>query len=341
MHSVSKFQGNFRGMNAPLSLGRIRALRLIAQLLAPSTAFPRTFAMDSAVGAAKHMLASQAQQRGSALVALDIRSHKPGTAATALETSLLIRSWSQRGTHQILAAEDVRWMTLLCSPRIVAASAKRRHQLGLDDAAVHRAHEVLSEHAAIAPVPRSQAYELFRSVDVDPGEHRGQHLLRHFGGEGNIVQGPPVDNEDTFVLLDSICPLSLGLRGDEALFEMTRRYFYSRGAATIKDVQWWSGLTLRDLRKGVAFLAGRGEIVQVAGPNKEEMWIPAWAESVTSEEVASALEPELTLPAFDEYLLSYTDRTHLMDSEHLFSIGPGKNGVFKPFKVVQGEALPV
>ncbi|MFP7364753.1 winged helix DNA-binding domain-containing protein [Corynebacterium callunae] len=328
-------------MSVSLSTDQVRALRLIAQLLAPSSALTRTDVMDTAVGAAKHMLASQAQQRDSALIALDIRSHHPGTAATALENSLLIRSWTQRGTHQILAAEDVRWMTLLCSPRILAASAKRRSQLGLDDAAVHRAREVLTEHAAGAPVPRSRAYELFRSVDIDPGEYRGQHLLRHFGGEGEIVQGPPVDGEDTFVLLDSICTLSLGLRGEEALIEMVRRYFYSRGAATLKDLQWWSGLNLSELKPGISFLADGGEILQVTGPNDEDMWIPAWADSVTDAEVKAALEPELTLPAFDEYLLSYTDRSHLMDSEHLFSIGPGKNGVFKPFKVVQGEALPV
>lgn len=322
-----------------LSLGRVRALRLISQLLAPSAAL--NFKSErNAVDVAKHMLASQAQQRGSALVALDTRSEN-ADAATALGKSLLIRSWTQRGTHQILAAEDVRWMTLLCSPRILAASAKRRSSLSLDSAAVQRARDALTTAAEKSPVSRTQAYEIFRSVDVDPGEHRGQHLLRHFGGEGDIVQGPPIGTEDSFVLLDSICSLSLALTGDEALTEMTRRYFYSRGAATQKDLVWWTGLTVRNVKKGIAAVSAEGSITAVQGPNGEEMWIPTWAQDVTETEVNDALALELTLPAFDEYLLSYTDRSHVMDPEHLFSIGPGKNGVFKPFKVIHGEALPV
>ncbi|AIK84113.1 hypothetical protein CGLAR1_02295 [Corynebacterium glutamicum] len=322
-----------------LSLGRVRALRLISQLLAPSAAL--NFKSErNAVDVAKHMLASQAQLRGSALVALDTRAEN-ADAATALEKSLLIRSWTQRGTHQILAAEDVRWMTLLCSPRILAASAKRRSSLSLDSAAVQRARDALATAAEKSPVSRTQAYEIFRSADVDPGENRGQHLLRHFGGEGDIVQGPPINGEDSFVLLDSICPLSLALTGDEALTEMTRRYFYSRGAATQKDLVWWTGLTVRDVKKGIAAVSAEGSIAAVQGPNGEEMWIPTWAQDVTETEVNDALALELTLPAFDEYLLSYTDRSHVMDPEHLFSIGPGKNGVFKPFKVIHGEALPV
>lgn len=122
---------------------------------------------------------------------------------------------------------------------------------------------------------------------------------------------------------------------------MTRRYFHSRGAATVKDLVWWTGLTVRDVKKGIAAVSSDGLIHSVEGPNGEEMWIPTWADDVTDAEVSDALALELTLPAFDEYLLSYTDRSHVMDPEHLFSIGPGKNGVFKPFKVVQGEALPV
>lgn len=139
------------GVMPALSLERVRALRLISQLLAPSAAL--NFKSErNAVDVAKHMLASQAQQRGSALVALDTRSEN-ADAATALRKSLLIRSWTQRGTHQILAAEDVRWMTLLCSPRILAASAKRRSSLSLDSAAVQRARDALTTAAEKSPYP--------------------------------------------------------------------------------------------------------------------------------------------------------------------------------------------
>lgn len=328
-------------MTQKLSLEGVRGLRLIAQLLADSTALPRTTSQGSAVGVAKHMLAMQAQNRNASLEAIDIRSQAPGLAAKALKNSLIIRSWSQRGTHQVLAAEDVRWMTRLCSPRIVAASEKRQTQLGLDPAASERAHDILAEHAATALVPRSKAYELFASVGVDPSEGRGQHLLRRFGGQGDIVQGPPQGREDTFVLLDSVCPLSIALEGDAALEEMTLRYFRSRGAATAKDLQWWTGLTLAQVKRGIAVAEASKEIQPAEGPHAEAMWIPTYAADVTENEITAALEKSLLLPAFDEYLLSYTGRHHVMDiAQHHTAIGPGKNGLFKPFRLVNGEALP-
>ena len=332
-------------MITQLTLDRLRGLRLIAQLLGTSTAFPRTPAQNSVVGVAKHLVAAQAQNRPAVLKAIDLRTGADaGAAADALNRSLLIRTWSQRGTHHLLAAEDVRWMTLLCSPRVLAASTGRRSALGLDHTAVDRARDILMSHAT-EPVGRQRAYELFAAVGVDPGANRGQHLLRHFGGEGTLVQGPPQGSpqgaEDTFVLLDAVCPLSIDLTGDAALEEMTVRYFRARGPATAKDLQWWSGLKLADIRRGITLAEGAGEIGPVAGPGGEAMWMPTWAVDVTEAEIEATLEQVLDLPAFDEYLLSYTNRSHVMDSEHLISIGPGKNGIFKAFRVIRGEALPV
>lgn len=332
-------------MTAQLTLDRLRGLRLIAQLLGTSAALPRTPALGSVVGVTKHLLAAQAQNRPAVLTAIDLRAGAATGAATdALNRSLLIRTWSQRGTHHLLAAEDVRWMTLLCSPRVLAASTQRRAALGLDHFAVDRARDILIAHAS-APVGRRRAYELFASVGVDPGANRGQHLLRYFGGEGTIVQGPPQGSpqgsEDTFVLLDAVCPLSIDLSGDAALEEMTVRYFRARGPATAKDLQWWSGLKLADIRRGITLAEGAAEIVPVLGPGGEKMWMPTWAVDVTDAEIEATLEQVLDLPAFDEYLLSYTDRSHVMDTAHSVSIGPGKNGIFKAFRVLRGEALPV
>ncbi|WP_080793217.1 DNA glycosylase AlkZ-like family protein [Corynebacterium pacaense] len=326
-------------MSRPLPLDRLRALRLVGQLLAASAAGPRGSVGAGAVGVASHMLATQAQQRTAAINAIDLRNGSAG-AAEALASSQLIRSWSQRGTHQLLAACDVRWMTLLCSPRVLAASAKRRPALGLDDAAVDRARDALFA-ACTEPVTRDTAYGLFASVGVDPQGGRGQHLLRHFGGEGEIVQGPPVGGGDTFVLLDAIAPGQHDLHGDAALQEVTGRYLGSRGAAGVKDLQWWTGLTVREVRRGLSIIESAGEAHRVDGPSGEQLWIPAWAEDVSAAEVEAALGREITLPAFDEYLLSYSDRSHVMDPAHQFSIGPGRNGIFKPFRVVRGEALPL
>ncbi|NLZ57125.1 MAG: winged helix DNA-binding domain-containing protein, partial [Corynebacterium sp.] len=115
----------------------------------------------------------------------------------------------------------------------------------------------------------------------------------------------------------------------------------SRGAATAKDLQWWTGLTLTQVKRGIAVAEASKEIQPAEGPHTEAMWIPTYAADVTENEITAALEKSLLLPAFDEYLLSYTGRHHVMDiAQHHTTIGPGKNGLFKPFRLVNGEALP-
>ena len=41
---------------------------------------------------------------------------------------------------------------------------------------------------------------------------------------------------------------------DEALMNLTRKYFQSRQPATLEDFTWWSGLNISDCRKGIALL---------------------------------------------------------------------------------------
>jgi hypothetical protein len=41
-------------------------------------------------------------------------------------------------------------------------------------------------------------------------------------------------------------------RREEALAELARRYFLSRGPATVQDYAKWSGLTMSDARRGAS-----------------------------------------------------------------------------------------
>ena len=46
------------------------------------------------------------------------------------------------------------------------------------------------------------------------------------------------------------------LNADEALAELTRRYFTSHGPATVPDFVWWSGLTVKHAKTGLEMLRG-------------------------------------------------------------------------------------
>ena len=69
--------------------------------------------------------------------------------------------------------------------------------------------------------------------------------------EGLICSGPRAGAKLTYALLAERAPYSRELAGDEALAELTRRYFASHAPATVQDFSWWSGLSIAECRRGI------------------------------------------------------------------------------------------
>src|SRR5439155_214444 len=88
---------------------------------------------------------------------------------------------------------------------------------------------------------------------------------------------------------------------DEALLELTRRYFVTRGPATLKDFAWWSGLTVADASRGVQ-IAGQSLEREVIGD--ETYWSDARARSQRKSSVMAHL-----LPNYDEYFIGFKNRS--------------------------------
>jgi hypothetical protein len=78
------------------------------------------------------------------------------------------------------------------------------------------------------------------------------------------------DKQQTFVLLDEWVPHSHELSREESLAILTKRYFASRGPATIHDFAWWAGLTITDAKRGLE--ATKSELIndQIHG---KEHWM--------------------------------------------------------------------
>lgn len=309
----------------------LRARRLIAQLLSPSAARPP---LDSLAETATWLTAVQAQNAAAGREALALRTGADSLSPADLSAAGVVRSWSQRGTHHYLPARDVRWITLLCSPRVQRASAKRRGLLGLTDADVDLGRTALL--AALADgtsLTRTQCYGVFRDAGVDPDGGRGPHMLRHFGGEGDIIQGVPAGREETFVLHDAAVSDPVDLTGEDALGALATRYFRSRGPATVKDFAWWTGLTVTDAKKGTALAVAAGAVIEASAADGRTMYLGDWQVDVTDAELAGAVSPEqadIPLPAFDEYLMAYTDRSDIITPDVTAEVGPTKNGLVHP-----------
>ena len=72
--------------------------------------------------------------------------------------------------------------------------------------------------------------------------------------DGIICSGARQGKQFTYALLDERVKHEKSLKKDEALAELTTRYFNSRSPATVKDFATWSGLTVTDCKQGIEMI---------------------------------------------------------------------------------------
>lgn len=261
--------------------------------------------------------AVQAQDYLGALWAVGQRA--PGTVQSDIELALaegtIVRTWPMRGTLHFVAAEDVRWMLDLLAPRIVRRHAPRLHrEFGLDAAALAACRKVLVGALGSGPLPRPQAYQALESKGIPTAGQRGVHILGRLAMEGLICFGPRSEKQQTLVLLDEWVPEGRGLLREEALTELTLRYFTAHGPATARDFAWWSGLTLAEVRAALHLVERRllHETIE-----EETYWFSQPDGAALPRHPASAH----LLPPFDEYLVGYRDRGAVLDPRHTSRLG--------------------
>jgi hypothetical protein len=259
--------------------------------------------------------AVQAQDLPGALWALTQRVAPAVTEASVLaafDAGALIRTHVLRPTWHFAPPEDLRWMLALTGPRVHAACATAYRSQGLDAATRVKADGVLvrSLEGGYAHTRHHLAQALQRAGIATDGL-RLVHLLLSAELEGVICSGPRAGKHLTYSLLDERIAPTPALQREEALTRLMSRYFASHGPATIQDAAWWSGLTQRDVREGIA-LAGDAVVRRVI--DEQTYWSgPADPPSARSRSSSrSALATLHLLPCYDEYTVAYRDRTALL-----------------------------
>lgn len=254
----------------------------------------------------------------------------------AISDARLVRSWVMRGTLHLMAGADARWIVELVGPRLIGQSAARHKELELDAATLLRSRDVLGKAlGGHHRLRRSELFEVLEQQGISTQGQRGYHILRHVSLDGLLVQGVAEREDPTFRLLDEALPNAPALAREEALAELARRYFQSRGPATLKDFAWWLGLPIGDARAGLG--AAKDALIEetISGTR---YWLSP------DSHAAPADLPDLESlafapPGFDEFHLGYQDRDAVLDPQHATKVCPGKNGVFFPTIVVGGRMI--
>ena len=255
----------------------------------------------------RHLVAMQAQEYSMAKWAIGLRMARPVLDAdieSAFNSGKILRTHVLRPTWHFVTPADIRWLLALTAPRVHAASAFMYRKLELRAAEFRRSDAVLVRAFRDGEfLTRDALQASLARAGIKASGPRLAYLVMHAELEGLICSGPRAGRQFTYALLDNRAPAAKALSRDAALVELSRRYFASRGPATAHDFACWSGLTLADARDGIESL-GPGFVREVID-GREHVFRPAQA---TSRGVCLAH----LLPDYDEYGMSYRDRSALL-----------------------------
>jgi hypothetical protein len=154
--------------------------------------------------------------------------------------------------------------------------------------------------AAFVPAKRAALAEHLAAHDIPVAGQAIVHLLARAAMQGRVVLTP----DRVFI------PLQLPPAGDReaALDELARRYYAAHAGATADDLAYWSGLPKRDARPPAPSTIKDGPV------------------------------PRVLLPAFDELLLGWRDRTPTVPRQHAKAVHPG-GGILRPVILENGVAI--
>jgi len=298
------------------------------QLVRPSFAAPREVVA--------WLGAMQAQDYAGAKWAVGLRLSDRGITEAAVERAIasgaLLRMHVMRWTWQLVLPEDVRWMLALVAPRLVARAARRHRELELDAATFRKSHAVL-EKALRDGLHRSRGElaALLGKAGISTAKERLSHLLGRAELEGILCSGARRGKQFTYVHLDDRAPKQrIPLTRDEALAELARRYFQSRGPALLADFVWWSGLSAPDARAGLEAI--RSSLVSEVVDGR------SYFRAETAVRLARQKNVCRLLPAFDEYLVAYRDRDAVLDPLQAKRLNAG-GGILRPSVVLDGRVI--
>jgi hypothetical protein len=254
-------------------------------------------------------LAMQSQDYGPAKWSIGQRL--TGVVGTDVEKVVsegaILRTHVLRPTWHFVASQDLRWLMALSGPRLQKAIEPRYRQLELDIQTRSRAQKLISKvleggnHAT-----RRELGDMLRKSHIDLGGQRLPHLLMHCELEAVTCSGRVRGKDQTYALFDERVPKGRSFDRDRAIVQLVERYLASHGPATVKDMSWWSGLTMTDLRTGLEGLGGQVRQEDIGGHT-------LWSLLDEPPQTRSKTVVVKLLQAYDELVVGYSESRYLGD----------------------------
>ncbi|HEY7201047.1 MAG TPA: winged helix DNA-binding domain-containing protein [Candidatus Dormibacteraeota bacterium] len=263
----------------------------------------------AAVDAVRFLVAVQSQDYPGAKWGLGLRTRgvRDADLDALYDAGSLLRTHVMRPTWHFVLPDDIRWLLDLTAARVKARLAPYDRRLEIDEPLLARSRAAIE--AALrdgAHLTRTELAGALERAGIPAKGQRLNHIVSYVELDGAIVSGRRRGKQLTYALLDERAPNARRLSGEEALGELTLRYFTGHGPAQPQDFAWWSGLTVADARRGLA-LAGSALVREDVGGR------PHWS-APDAPRPARARRPLVhLLPNYDEFLIAYRDRSASLD----------------------------
>lgn len=251
------------------------------------------------VDAVRLLTCVQAQDAPLARFSLGLRTGADEAAVRAvLDSGAVLRLHILRPTWHFVAADDLRWILALTTPKVVSAMAARHRQLGITAEVVARSERVLASELAGRRAPtRTELGAALAAAGLPHANEQVGHLLLLAELHGLICSGPLREGAHTYLLVDEVVPPAAPRDRADAVRELTRRFFTGHGPASERDLNRWTKLTLGEIRTALSELADELEPIEIGGAT-------LWAAPGAPRPAPGAPRAYL-VPVFDEFYLTY------------------------------------
>lgn len=277
------------------------------------------------------MGAMQAQDLNMAKWAIGVRlpNSTDKLIASAIDNGHIFRTHLLRPTWHFVSSDDICWMLELTAPQIKASMKSRDKELEITDIIYKKSNSTIEEALQGSNhLSREALVAELEQVNIATDNNRASHLLMRAELNGLICSGKIKNNKQTYALLRERVPITNSLTRDEALARLAQKYFTSHCPATLQDFVWWSGLGVTESRHALEMVKSNlvSEII-----DQQTYWF-------THSFAIPKLENDLVylLPAFDEVIISYKDRTASLSFE-LNKKAVSNNGIFRPTILINGQ----
>lgn len=277
------------------------------------------------------MGAMQAQDFSMAKWAIGVRLLKSTDKLieSAIDKGEIIRTHLMRPTWHFVSSDDIYWMLELTAPQIKASLKSRDKELEINKFIYEKSNFIIENalHGG-KHLFREELVSGLEQANIATDNNRASHLLLRAELDGIICSGTTKNNKITYALLSERVPKAKVFTREEALSKLAQKYFTSHGPATLQDFVWWAGLSVTESKHALEMI--KSNLVSETIDNQTYWFTDLFSIPNIDKELVCLL------PAYDEFIISYKDRTATLPFE-IHNKAVSNNGIFRPTIVIKGQ----